>query len=79
MLGSGKDVQDVRKSLSGIIKQREELDPDEAREAKRAAVLKRFIGTLKSLKRDLETSKMLPAAIIKDVSALIARIESEIG
>ena len=75
---AGKDAGEVRKSLTSIMKQREELDPDEVRQKKRVATLNRFIGTLKSLKRDLETTKMLPAAIIKEVSGLIAKIESEI-
>lgn len=77
VLDSGKDAGEVRKSLAGIIKQRQEIDPEEARELKRAAVLKRMIGTLKSLKRDAESLKMLPGPVIKDISALIARIESE--
>lgn len=76
---AGKDAGEVRKSLTSIMKQREELDPEEARQRKRTATLKRFIGTLKSLKRDLETTKMLPGPIIKEVSSLIAKIESEIA
>lgn len=78
VFGMGKDAQDVRKSLTGIMRQREELDPDEAREKKRLSTLKRFLATMKSLKRDLEVSKMLPAAVIKDLSVLITKIESEI-
>ena len=73
----GKDAGDVRRSLTGIMKQREELDPDEARQVKRAATIKRFLGTLKALKRDIETAKMLPASVIKDISSIIAKIESE--
>jgi hypothetical protein len=76
---AGKDVGEVRKSLTSIMKQREELDPEEAREKKRTATLKRFIGTLKSLKRDLDAAKMLPASVMKDVAGLIAAIESEIS
>ena len=75
---AGKDVGEVRKSLTGIMKQREELDPEEVRHKKRLATLNRFIGTLKALKRDLESTKMLPTSIIKEVSSLIAKIESEI-
>lgn len=75
---AGKDAGEVRKSLTGIIKQREELEPEEARRKKRVATLSRFVGTLKALKRDLEATKMLPEAIIKEVSSLIAKIESEI-
>ncbi|MFH1190495.1 MAG: hypothetical protein V1682_07410 [Candidatus Omnitrophota bacterium] len=79
VFGTGKDVQDVRKALTGIMKQREELDPDEAREKKRTATLKRSLAVLKSLKRELEASKMLPAAVLRDLSGLIVKIESEIA
>jgi hypothetical protein len=78
VLESGKDAGEVRKSLTGLMKQREELDPDEARQKKRVSVLKRLVGTLRTLKTEIESSKMLPAAILKDTLSLIARIESEI-
>ncbi|MCX5678247.1 MAG: hypothetical protein NTY76_03970 [Candidatus Omnitrophica bacterium] len=75
----GKDASEVRRSLTSIIKQREEMDPDEARIQKRLSTLKRSLATLKALKRDLEISKMLPAAVIKDISSIIVKIESEIS
>ncbi len=79
VLETGKDAADVRRSLTGIMKQREELDPAEARAIKRAATLKRFLTTLKSLKREIEISKMLPVSTIKDLSSIITRIESEVS
>jgi len=78
VFGLGKDAGDVRKALTGIMREREEVDPEEAREKKRQAVLRRFLGTLNAMKRDIETSKMLPSSMVKDISELISRIESEI-
>ena len=78
VLDAGKDAGDVRRSLTGIMKERRELDPEEARNIKRNGALKRFIGTLKSLKREIETSKMLSASLIKEISGLISKMESEI-
>lgn len=75
----GKDAGDMRKSITGMMKEREELEPEEARENKRIATIKRSIGALKALKRELDSSKMLPASIIKDLAGLISKIESEIG
>lgn len=75
---SGKDAGEVRRNLTGIMREREELSPDEAREKKRAATLKRFLGTLKFLKQEMEASKMLPASVVKEISSLIAKIESAI-
>jgi hypothetical protein len=76
---AGKDVQDVRRSLAGIIHARDELDPEEARQRRRSAVLKRFIATLRSLRSDAEASKMLPAGVLKEAASLIAKIEAAIG
>jgi predicted nucleic acid-binding Zn-ribbon protein len=75
---SGKDAGDLRKSITGMMRQREEIDPVEARRKKKTAVLKRLVATLKSLKTDIEHSKMLPIAILKDTVSLIAKIEAEI-
>jgi hypothetical protein len=73
----GKDALEVRKDLTGMIREREELEPEEAREQKRVVVIRRFLSTLKSLKMELETTKMLPASLTRDVDALIRRVEEE--
>lgn len=75
---SGKDAGDLRRSLAGFMRQREELDPEEARRKKRSAALKRLVSTLKTLKINIESSKMLPASLLKETAGLIAKIEAEI-
>lgn len=79
VLDSGKEPAEVRKSLTNIIRQREELEPEEARQGRKIAVLKRLVSTLKALKTDIEHSKMLPASLLKETASLIAKIESEIS
>lgn len=78
VFNSGKDPSDVRRSLSGLMKQREELEPEEARRRKKMAALKRLISTLKSLKTEIEVSKLMGAALVKETAGLIAKIEAEI-
>ena len=73
----GKDALEVRKDLTSMIRERKELEPEEARAEKRVVVIRRFLSTLKSLKMELETTKMLPASLTKDVDALIKRVEEE--
>jgi len=75
----GKDSREVRKDLTTLMRQREELDPDEAWAKKRDTNLKRLLSTLKSLKNEIESSKILPQAVIKEVNGLIQKIESEVG
>lgn len=75
----GKDARDVKKELTSLIRQREELEPDEARRRRRAAQIKRLLTVLKTLRTDLENSKMLPSIILKEVNDLIRKVEAEIS
>lgn len=79
VLEMGREASLVKKDLTSLIKQREELEPDEARHKKRMGILKRLITSLKSLRADIENSKLLPVATIKEISGLIHKIELEIG
>jgi hypothetical protein len=74
----GKEASEVKKDLTALIRQRNELDPDEAREQKRRTTLKRFIGTLRSLKEEAQIAKLLPADLIKEAAELIRKIEEEL-
>ncbi|MFH0790643.1 MAG: hypothetical protein V2A64_03330 [Candidatus Omnitrophota bacterium] len=74
----GSDAADVKRSLSVMIRQREELSPEEAWEKKRNATVKRFLGTLKALKQEIELSKLLPAGIIQEAARLISKLETQI-
>jgi len=75
----GKDVIAVKRDLTSLIRQREELEPEEAYKKRRTATLRRFIGSLKALKQEAEISKLLPVALIKETQELIKKIEDQIG
>jgi len=75
----GQDAGQIRKDLTVLMRQREELEPDEARRKRKFAVLKRFLGILKSLKEEAEASKLLPSPLIKEASELIKKLEAEIA
>ncbi|MBL7157053.1 MAG: hypothetical protein ISS92_02695 [Candidatus Omnitrophica bacterium] len=79
VLGKGRDATDVRKAITSLIKQREELEPQEARKRKREAVLKRFIGTLRSINREAKITKILPENLISETDKLIGKLEREIN
>ena len=74
----GKDPRELKKDLTALIRERKELEPEEAREQRRQATLKRFVSTLKSLCHEIEASKLLPMSIVKDANRLIDAIESEL-
>ena len=74
----GKDVREVKKDLVSLIRLREELEPEEAREKKKTAQVKRLVSILKTLKNEIELSKTLPQSLIKDLNNLINKLEPEI-
>ena len=78
VFSKGKDVRDIKKDLTALIRQREELTPEEAWEKKRGAQLKRLLSTLKSLKREIEAEKILPMSMLKEITHLIDKLEVEL-
>jgi hypothetical protein len=60
-----------------LIRQRQELEPEEAWAKKKEGNLKRLISTLKLLKNEIEDSKLLPLSIVRDIKHLIDKIEIE--
>ena len=79
VLEAGKDPVQFRKDLTNLMRQREELTPDEARQRRKFAVVKRVVSSLKTLKADIESQKLLPVNLVKEISLLINKLEAEIG
>lgn len=75
----GKDAREVKKNLSVIVRERQELEPEEAQEKKKIACVRRLVGTLRSIKQEVEILKLLPAPLVKEVASLISKLEEEIG
>ncbi len=73
----GREAHDLKKDLTQLIKQREELDPQEVWLKKKETLLKRFLSTLKSLQREANDSKLLKASTSKSISDIIKKIEDE--
>ncbi|MFA6217595.1 MAG: hypothetical protein WDL87_08125 [Candidatus Omnitrophota bacterium] len=74
----GKGAGEVKKDLTAMIRQRNELAPEEAREQRRTTTIKRFLSTLRSLKDELESAKMLSAPLLKEANDLIKQLELEV-
>lgn len=75
----GKDAREIRRDLTTLMKQREELEPEEAWQKKKLSTVKRFLTALKSLKNEIEIAKLLPSSLIKEVAGLISKLEAEIS
>jgi hypothetical protein len=79
VLEKGRDAVEVKKDLTTIMKQREEDEPEEARRKKKVQTIRRFLTTLKTLRRDIEMSKLVSSSIVKETQSLINKIEMELG
>ncbi len=74
----GKDTKDVKRDLTTLIRQRKEIDPEETQEKERVSVMKRYLNTLKSMKKEIEISKVLPPTLLKETESLIKKLEDEL-
>ncbi len=75
----GKDAGQLKRDLTSLIRSRDELEPQEAYKKRREVTLRRFLSTLKALKKEIELSKLLPLPIIKEADRLIDKLESELS
>jgi hypothetical protein len=76
---NGKDYRQLRHELTAMIRQREELEPEEAQQKRKLANVKRLLSALKTLKQEAEILKLLPASLIKETASLINKLEAEIS
>ncbi len=74
----GRDATSVKRDIASLLKQREELAPEEARRKKKIAAVKRLLGMLKALQRDIEILKLLPAGDLAEIGRLVKKIEDEL-
>lgn len=74
----GRDAREIKKDLLSLIRQRKELEPQEAREKKRVATVRRFLSTLKALEKEIESAKLLSGPLVKEINTVIKKLESEI-
>jgi len=71
----GREASLVRKDLTTIIKERKQVDPEQAREARHEQSVRRLVAALRSFKKDMETLKLAEPDIIKEAEGLLERLE----
>ncbi len=73
----GKEASLVKKDLSAIIKERKQVDPEQERENRHQASVKRFLSALKNFKKDMDTLKLIEADIAQEAEELLQKIEDK--
>ncbi len=74
----GKDASVVRKDLTALMKERKVVDPEEERDKRSVASIKKVINALNTFKRDMETLQLLPEAILEETSGLLDTLLREV-
>lgn len=73
----GRDASLVKKDLTAIIKERKQVDPDEERERRNQASIKKFLGALKNFANDMDSLKLVDADIVEEAQTLLRKLEEK--
>jgi hypothetical protein len=74
----GKDAAVVRKDLVSIMKERKPVDPEEERDKRSQASIRKLYGALQSFKKDMEVLKLIPDNIVDEAQALMDKLEGQL-
>ncbi len=74
----GQDASVVRKDLVSLMKERKKVDPDEEREKRNTAAVKKLLSALRSFQKDMEALKLAPAALVTEANQLMKKLEEEV-
>ena len=78
VLERGKDIQEVKKEVTALMRERDELKPEEARKKRKIVLLKRFLSVLKSIQKEAKITKMISTRTIGKIDSLVREIEVEL-
>ncbi len=73
----GKDAKTVRKDLTHMMKEREQLDPEEERDKRKTSSVNRLMTAIKTFQKDMETLKLISPELVKEASVLLKKLEEE--
>lgn len=78
VLEKSMEPREVGKQFRSMLSAAKSVNPDEERANRRIAILKRFLGTLKAIKREAAVLKILPDKILNDTDKIIILLEAEL-
>lgn len=74
VLEEGREVPEVRKEVRQILEE-SRPDPEKAQAQRRKATIRRMVGTLKSLRRELAEGNGIPKKLLSEVDQLARKLE----
>lgn len=73
----GKDAAVVRKDLAAIMRERKPVDPEEERDKRNEAAIRKLYNALDSFKKDMEVLKLIPDNIVDEAQGLMSKLEEQ--
>ena len=73
----GKDASEVRKELTAMMKERKEVDPEEERDNRNEAAIKKLLGALGVFKKDMEALKLISKDVLDEAEVLINKLKEQ--
>jgi hypothetical protein len=74
----GRGAALIRKDLTAIMKERKPVDPDEEREQRNIATVRRLLNAIRSFKKDAASLKLIRVDIVKKAEELFKELEAEV-
>jgi len=74
----GISPAEVRKDLTALIRERNPVDPEEEREKRQQAVIKKFITALDSFKKDARAHLLVTDDVLDEIERLKKSLESQV-
>jgi hypothetical protein len=79
VLEKGEEPKEVRYKLKNILEAYAGGESEEEEKKRRTATINRCLGVLRTIKREIEISGVLPRRIVKEIDRLVAVIETEVS
>jgi hypothetical protein len=78
VMDEAEEPKEVRSELRSILESYPEAHSEDEQRRKQQGTVKRFLGTLKNLRKEIEHSGVLSKKLAMEIDQLIAKIELEL-
>lgn len=78
VFNGGEEGKEIRTQVKKILEENNPKDPAEVRRSKRNSVIKRLMTILSSAKRELNSDKLLPTYLLKQMDDLTHKLEDQL-
>lgn len=74
----GKLSGALQKDLTALMKERKQVDPDEERDQRNQAAIRKLVTSIQNFQKDMTALKLLPDEILEQAKTLMLRLEEQL-